>query len=374
MRKIFCVVFGLVVSFVCLGGVNVQAVEVSAKACVMVESTTGTVLYEKNSHEELPMASTTKIMTTLLCLESGDLDSQFVVDSQAIKVEGSSMGLVEGDIVTKRALCYGMLLPSGNDSANATAVKVGGTIENFVAMMNERAKSIGMEDTLFVTPSGLDSGEHHSTAYDMALLTREALKNSDFREICSQQTAQVNFGNPPYDRWLKNSNKLLSMYDGVIGVKTGFTDDAGRCLVSACVRDGVTLIVVTLNDPDDWNDHMALYDYGFTQVSLSEPKQSYFSMDVVGGTSDSVTLTPIDDVKLPTIQGELCDYSIEVNVPQFEYAPIQSGEVVGYVEYTLNGEVLATSQLATTENISRKTTPVKRSLKQKFLRFIYRLI
>lgn len=165
------------------------------------------------------MASTTKIMTTLLCLESGGLDDQFVVDGEAIKVEGSSMGLTEGDVVTKRALCYGMMLPSGNDAANATAVKLGGSIENFADMMNERAEKIGMTRTCFVTPSGLEGEGHGSSAYDMALLAREALRNPDFAEICSQKKAKVEFGNPPYERWLTNSNKLLDMYQGVKGVK-----------------------------------------------------------------------------------------------------------------------------------------------------------
>ena len=213
------------------------------------------------------MASTTKIMTTLLTIESGNLDTEFMVDSQAIHVEGSSMGLQENDIVTKRALCYGMLLPSGNDAANASAVAVAGSIPAFAELMNRRAAEIGMTRTCFVTPSGLEGTGHGASAADMALLTREALRNETFREICCQASARVKFGNPPYQRTLYNSNKLLRMYDGVIGVKTGFTDEAGRCLVSACERNGVTLICVTLNDRDDWNDHMHLYDYGFTQVS-----------------------------------------------------------------------------------------------------------
>lgn len=373
MKKLFYLILGTFILSVNLKVVDADALEVSAKGCVMVEATTGAILYEKDAHEELPMASTTKVMTTLLCLESGDLDTQFVVDSDAIRVEGSSMGLVEGDIVTKRALCYGMMLPSGNDSANATAIKLAGSIESFASMMNSRAKEIGMEDSLFVTPSGLDSGEHHSTAYDMALLTREALKNPEFREICSQTTAKVNFGNPPYGRWLKNTNKLLSMYDGVIGVKTGFTDDAGRCLVSACERNGITLIVVTLNAPDDWNDHMSLYDYGFTQVSLEEPSEMEFTMDLVGGIKDSVTLRPIDDVKLPEVQGKESDYSIEVHLPSFEYAPISNDEVVGYVDYTLNGEVIAKSELVTCQSVPRCERPVQTTLRQKVLKLIYTL-
>lgn len=337
----------------------------------MIEAVTGNIIYEKNSHDELPMASTTKIMTTILSLESGDLDTQFTVDSDAIKVEGSSMGLVEGDIVTKRALCYGMMLPSGNDSANATAIKLAGSFENFATMMNDKAKEIGMEDTLFVTPSGLDEGGHHSTAYDMALLTRYALKNSDFREICGSATAQVNFGNPPYDRWLKNSNKLLNMYEGVIGVKTGFTDDAGRCLVSACERNGVTLIVVTLNAPNDWEDHMSLYDYGFSQVSMQSPTNENFSVNVVGGKKDTISLERSTEIQLPNVTGYTADYKIKVYLNGFEYAPIEAGEILGYVEYSLDGEVVATSDLVSSEAVLEDTSPIELSFKEKLLKFIY---
>lgn len=373
LKKCVSLVVSLVLSVACTvsGASRVVAVEVSAKACIMVEAVTGEVLFEKNAHEILPMASTTKVMTTILSLESGDLDTPFTVDSEAIKVEGSSMGLVEGDIVTKRALCYGMLLPSGNDSANATAVAVGGSIESFVALMNAKAKELGMEDTLFVTPSGLDEGGHSSTAYDMALLTRYALKNPDFREICGTTTAQVSFGNPPYDRWLKNTNKLLNLYDGVIGVKTGFTDDAGRCLVSACERDGVTLIVVTLNAPDDWNDHMSLYDYGFQLVGLESPTSQSFSIDVVGGTKDYATLETDQEVLLPSVEGVSVGYQSTAYLAPFVYAPITKGDTLGYVEYSLNGEVVATANLVSSEGVPETTLESKPSLMERFLRWLY---
>ena len=287
VSAVFAAVIALSVSVP--GSAEEKMPEVSAKACVLIEEKTGQILFEKNSDEKLPMASTTKIMTTLLCLESGGLDDEFVVDSQAIKVEGSSMGLVEGDVVTKRALCYGMLLPSGNDAANATAVKIGGSIEKFAELMNRRAEEIGMTRTCFVTPSGLEGEGHGSSAYDMALLAREALRNPEFSEICSQKKAKVMFGNPPYERWLVNTNKLLEMYNGVKGVKTGFTDEAGRCLVSACERDGISMICVTLNDRNDWQDHMDMYDYGF---SLLEPYElscdEIFPVQVAGGTEETL--------------------------------------------------------------------------------------
>lgn len=371
LKRFICSIVSVVIGIISVNQLQVGALEVSAKACIMIEAVTGNVIYEKNSHDRLPMASTTKIMTTILSLESGDLDTQFTVDSNAIKVEGSSMGLLEGDIVTKCALCYGMMLPSGNDSANATAIKLGGSFENFAKMMNDKAKQIGMNDTLFVTPSGLDEGGHCSTAYDMALLTRYALKNPDFREICGTYTAQVNFGNPPYDRWLKNSNKLLNMYDGVIGVKTGFTDDAGRCLVSACERDGVTLIVVTLNAPNDWNDHTSLYDYGFSQVSMQSPINENFEVNLVGASKDTLSLERSAEVLLPNVVGCSADYKTKVYLNEFEYAPISKGETLGRVEYLLDGEVVSTCSLISSEEVLKVKKDVKLSFKEKILKFIY---
>lgn len=325
--------------------------EVSAKACVLIEEKTGKILFEKNSAEKLPMASTTKIMTTLLCIESGGLDDEFVVDSEAIKVEGSSMGLVEGDVVTKRSLCYGMLLPSGNDAANAAAVKIGGSIEEFAKMMNERAEQIGMTRTCFVTPSGLEGEGHGSSAYDMALLAREALKNPLFAEICSESEAKVRFGNPPYDRWLKNTNKLLTMYDGVKGVKTGFTDEAGRCLVSACERDGISLICVTLNDKNDWDDHSRMYDYGFSHITPAElSSDEIYPLTVVGGTKETIpvkvqgSITIGDDGKL------MNKISSEIIMPPFVYTNVKLDDKVGEMRWYYDGRYIGSLDITAMKN------------------------
>jgi D-alanyl-D-alanine carboxypeptidase/D-alanyl-D-alanine carboxypeptidase (penicillin-binding protein 5/6) len=318
-----------------------ETLSVSAKAAVLIEETTGRVIFEKNSGEKLPMASTTKIMTALLCIESGNLDDEFVVDSEAIKVEGSSMGLTEGDVVTKRALCYGMLLPSGNDAANAAAVKIGGTIENFASMMNERAAEIGMTRTCFVTPSGLEGEGHGASAYDMALLAREALKNPVFAEICSQEKAKVSFGNPPYERWLYNSNKLLEMYEGVKGVKTGFTDEAGRCLVSSCERDGVSMICVTLNDGDDWNDHMKMYDYGFSvlkKASLSSDE--IFQIAAAGGECEQIPVKAEGEITYATDGMTENRISSELFMPPFVYAPLSVGDTVGELKFYYDGRII----------------------------------
>lgn len=306
-----------------------ENIEVSAKAAVVVSADTGEIVYSKNSGEKLPMASTTKIMSALLCLESGDLYEPFKVDSEAIKVEGSSMGLQEGDIVTKYALACGMLLPSGNDGANAAAVEIAGSMEGFAELMNDRAQKLGLTKTYFVTPSGLEGTGHGSSAEDMAILAAEALKNDLFREICSSETIKLEYGNPPYTRWLKNTNKLLSMYDGTYGVKTGFTDEAGRCLVSACEREGKRLICVTLNAPDDWNDHMKLYDDCFKKVKsekLCIPCEMY--VDLAGSHKETLSVTVGEEIDDFTVyQRNTADFRYTVAAPPFVYAPVKAGDM-----------------------------------------------
>lgn len=339
---------------------------ISAQSAVVIEQTTGKILYSKNENAKRPIASTTKIMTTLLTLESGNLDEQFTVNSDAIKVEGSSMGLKEGDIVTKRALCYGMLLPSGNDAANASAVKLAGSFEKFSLMMNNRAKEIGMANTNFVTPSGLDAKNHFSTAYDMALLTREAMKNPEFCKICCQSSAKVCFGNPPYDRWLKNSNKLLNNYKGCIGVKTGFTDDAGRCLVSSAEKNGVRLICITLKAPDDWNDHKKMLDYGFSLLKKERLIAPEIQSEIclAGGFDDTVKIKVGELPEIPFVQGDSQKVTSKVLLPQFVYAPVKSGDIVGNIKYFFDGREIAEVTIIAIENIEANIIEKKPSLFQ----------
>lgn len=326
--------------------------EISAKAAVLISADTGEVIYSLNSGEKLPMASTTKIMTALLCLESGDLGEEFTVDSEAIKVEGSSMGLQEGDTVTMYALCCGMLLPSGNDAANAAAVRIAGSIPAFVELMNDRAREIGLSHTFFATPSGLEGEGHGSSAYDMALLAREALRNEDFRSICSQTDIKVSFGAPPYDRWLKNTNKLLDRYEGTYGVKTGFTDEAGRCLVSACERDGKDLICVTLNDRSDWQDHAALYDHGFAVTELRKPELPELEeLDTVGGVKDGLKLK-YGEIPELTTAGEMPEPEYTLLSAPFVYAPVKEGDEAAQLRISLDGREAVTIPVYAAEDIA----------------------
>lgn len=361
MKKIICII--LTVMFA-LSGANISITpvyaktEVCAKSAVVIDKLTGKVLYEHNAYERLPMASTTKIMSALLTAESGDIDKRFTVDEEAIRVEGSSMGLQSGDKVTKRILMYGMLLPSGNDAANAAAVAVSGSVPKFVQLMNDKAKDIGLEDTHFVTPSGLDddTDEHYSTSFDMARLASYALDNGIFREICSTSSAKLSFGAPPYDRWLVNTNKLLSSLDGVIGVKTGFTDKAGRCLVSACERNGSTLICVTLNDKNDWADHKALYDECFAkcdEVTLKYERD--ITLPVVGGVKDTAACySPEVRIALPVSEQD--KVTSVLCIRPFAYAPVLQKEKVGEVRYYYNDKEIASSpvfcKLSTNASIS----------------------
>lgn len=328
--------------------------EISAKSAIVIDGETGDVLFEKNAYERRPMASTTKIMSVLLVLESGeDLDKQFVVDSEAIKVEGSSMGLQDGDKVTLRDLCCGMLLPSGNDAANAAAVRVAGSVGKFVQLMNKKAEQLGLNDTHFVTPSGLDddTDEHYSTAADMAKLAAETMKNEDFRAICCLEKVKLCYGDPPYDRWLMNTNKLLKSCEGVVGVKTGFTDKARRCLVSACNRKGKELICVTLNAPDDWNDHSKLYDYCFGFVSEQRLPLDKDSFDVaaVGGVSDSVKCKA-GQASAVLLNGRAAQVKSKVYLPRFVYAPVKSGDKIGQVVFYYKDVEIARTDITAVED------------------------
>lgn len=350
-----------VLCFVCCFIYDIRVVEavqnpspdISARAWILFDPISGKAILEKNADAKLPMASTTKIMSTLLCLESGNLDESFTVDEEAIRVEGSSMGLLPGDVVTKRGLCCGMMLPSGNDAANATAVALAGSAENFAELMNRRAAEIGMTSTNFVTPSGLHDDNHYSTARDMAVLTRTAMFNEDFRQICAQQSADVEFGNLPYHRVLYNTNKLLAKYKYAVGVKTGFTDEAGRCLVSSAEKDGVRLICVTFNAPDDWNDHIKLYEYGFTRMSkVSLTPRKELSVPVAGGSMASCRLFA-DDLAVGCINGNAPEYQCVLRTAPFIYAPVRQGDTVGVLEYYSDGTLAGSVAVYAAENVTR---------------------
>ncbi len=324
---------------------------VDAGAAVVIEATTGQIIFEQNAHTQLSMASTTKIMTALLTLEQDNIYDMFTVDPVAIMVEGSSMGLRTDDQVSLYALAGGMLTASGNDAANAAAVKIAGSNPDFAKLMNERAKQIGMANTNFVTPSGLDDEHHYSTAYDMAILGATAIQNPDFLALCSSTSAKLYYGNPPYDRSLSNHNKLLSYYPNAIGIKTGFTTKSGRCLVSAAEQDGVTLIVVTLNCGDDWNIHQRLYNENFPKVTTETFTPENFNLMVTAGTEKTVEITPSENLDYICINNNPKNIEYHIFCESFIYAPIKEGDKVGKIVYYINGEVCKQSDLLATQTV-----------------------
>lgn len=361
MKRVVCFFI-----FLCLLAfpLNAGAVSTSAKAAILINADTGEVIYEQNPKEKLPMASTTKIMTALLLCEKGDMEKQITVTDEMVRVEGSSMGLLAGDKVSFKALLYGMLLASGNDAANVTAYALGGTVNGFVKMMNEKAESLGLNNTHFETPSGLDGDEHYTTAEDLANLARVCMQNPIFKEAASSKSATLEYGNPPYRRTLTNHNKLLKTFEGAIGVKTGFTKKAGRCLVSAAERDGKRVIAVTLKDPDDWADHTALLNYGLEQIKTTEisPSQKEYTLDVIASREGSITVN-IEDYKVTSLDDE--GFSYEINLPNFVYAPIKKGEKLGSTVYFKNGVKIAQKDIVADKNIEK--IPAKIDCKEKFI-------
>lgn len=329
----------------------------SAECAVLLNADTLEVIYEKNSQLKHSMASTTKIMTALLAIESGRLTE--TVTAHNLVTEGTSIGLKDGYKLSLEALVWGMLLESGNDAAKLTADYLSGSEESFAELMNKKAESLGMTKTNFVTASGLDSKEHYSTAYDMALLGAYATKNPVFRDICSSKYKRIDFIEPDVSVTFSNHNKLLSYCEGVFGIKTGFTKKSGRCLVSACEREDVTLIAVTLNAGDDWNDHKKLYDYGYEktvteEISFRLPE----SMKVYGGKQVSVAIESETERTTYSYSGEKGEIRQKIYLREFLYAPIKKGEIVGKAAVIKDGNEIVQANIVASHDVD-SAEPVK---------------
>ncbi len=329
---------------------------VSARAAALYEPETDSFLYMKNGNERLGMASTTKIMTALLAIELLDPDEKIPIDSRAVGIEGSSIYLTEDEVLTATDLIYAVLLQSANDAAAALAYKIAGSIENFATLMNEKARSLGLVDTSFTNPHGLDDKEHYTTAHDLAIISANALKNDKFKEISSTYKKEIESSNKT--RLLVNHNKMLKSYDGCIGVKTGFTKKCGRCLVSAAERDELTMISVTIDAPSDWSDHKKLLDYGFSRLesrTLAFPGEFTYSLPVLNGDGEIITVSNEDTLRLVFPKGDANIVS-HVKLSRYITAPVREGDILGEVIFTKNGEKIASINLVakSTVNESKK--------------------
>ncbi|MBO5222422.1 MAG: D-alanyl-D-alanine carboxypeptidase [Clostridia bacterium] len=329
------------------------SVTCSARGAVVLEAASGIALYEKNADLQLPEASTTKIMTALLVLERADPTQKIKVSAKAAAVEGSQLGLTAGEELSVADLLYVLMMKSGNDAAVALAEGIGGSEERFVAMMNERAEKMGLKNTCFRNPHGLPDEEHYTTARDLGELTAAALENPKFRALVSTRQARLEYK----DMIITNSNKLLYTCDGVFGVKTGFTKAAGRCLVSAAERQGVTLICVTLNDGNDWDDHATLYDACFARVSRREvvvQGTHRCSVPVLGGEGAAVLKNSLS-LTCVTVDGIPVPYSLQEKTLPMLFAPVEECRTLGYlVLLSDKGRVLDSSPLNTIQRVEQK--------------------
>ncbi len=353
LKKLLCIVLSIftVVAFLPVRS-KASEVSVSAESAVVLNADTGEILYSKNPYEKRGMASTTKIMTSLVALEYGNLTDTVKAKLSDVTVEGTSIGLKEGDEVSLETLVAGMLLESGNDAANVTATMIGGSKEKFSELMNNKAKELEMLSTNFKNPSGLTEEGHYSTAYDMALLASEAIKNQKFRELCSTRSYKATYGTPQYQRTFYNHNKFLSIFDGALGIKTGFTKASGRCLVTAAERNGVTLVAVTLNARDDWNDHVKMMEYAFGIIEIKTPDfdADRIKISVVGSQKKQVSVKLSAPLSFASTK-DFKDYETVVYVKQFLYAGVNEGDYVGWVELkNKDGKVITSSYLVSAEN------------------------
>lgn len=356
---------GILLSLALIFAVKIPAraeLAVSAKAAILMHADSGRVLYEKNADEHMLIASTTKIMTAIVVLEHCELDDLVEVDSRSAGIEGSSMYLKAGESYTVEDLLYGLLLVSGNDAASALALHVADSMEEFAELMNAKAVELGMTESSFKNAHGLDEEGHYSTARDMAKLAAYCMGNEDFARIAGTVSHTVG------EQTLVNHNRLLREYDGCLGLKTGYTMAAGRTLVTCAERDGARYVCVTLNDPDDWDDHKALYDWAFANYSFSEviPAGLSYEVPLISGAELTAPAETEGAAYALIKNGE--SFDMELELPAFAFAPIAEGERAGRAVACSGGQEIASVRIVYSEDVE-----VDRELKltpgERFMRF-----
>lgn len=341
-KRLFAIITSITLCFSlihCTSATSDTTPEVSARSAITIEAESYDVIFEKNAYEKLPMASTTKIMTALVVLETMPLDRVFTVDPSAVGTEGSSAYLEKGDTLTVEAALYALLLQSANDVAVALAMEVCQSVDKFVSLMNQKAKELELYDTSFANPSGLPDDNHYTTAYDLARLGAVCLDNADFARIVSSKSASVKISGK--DRTFVNHNKLLSLYEGAIGIKTGFTKESGRCLVGACKKNGVTVVTVTLSASNDWKDHSSMFDYAFSQYSSYTlcDKNEYIVSVPIAGTGRHIKASPKETVCVSLKNGSKVSVSVEYD--RLILTPVSKGDIIAYALFSAEGKTIA---------------------------------
>lgn len=331
--------------------------QIHAAAAVLVDWTTGEILYEKKAHDRRAPASTTKIMTALLAVELGDLSDEVVISRRAASTPGSSMGLRAGDRYSLREMLYGLMLPSGNDAAVAIAEHIAGSFESFVSLMNARATQLGLMNTHFRNPHGLTAPSHYSSAYDLAILTINALRNPTLAHLVKFARMSV-CQDSGREKELYNTNQLLWSYRWADGVKTGTTSVAGRCLVSSATKDEHRLVAVVLRSGDRFGESRRLLDWGFETfalVTLARKDQWFDNVKVQGGMDPSIPVLPAGDLQVVVRRDQLGKFRQIVNLATNLHAPVAQGVVVGHLAATLDGRLLGKVDLVTARAVPRRT-------------------
>ncbi len=309
----------------------------SAQACALIDANSGQLLFSKNENERLPMASTTKIMTAIIALENCDIDETVTIPAEVCGVEGSSIYLLAGEKLTMRELLYGLMLESGNDAATAVAIHVAGDAESFCELMNEKAKTLGLSNTHFDNPHGLTSENHYTTAHELALLSAYAMKNEVFRQLVSTDKYIIPERENCRARYFSNHNRLLRSFDLCDGVKTGYTQAAGRCLVTSGKSGDSRFVAVTLNDRQDWNDHKEMLTFAvenFESIKLADKNELVFNFSTQNSPSQILTVTNADTIYITRAKGsdDTIDLSVEIGK-----AESLVGDVAGYVRVNTDG-------------------------------------
>jgi D-alanyl-D-alanine carboxypeptidase (penicillin-binding protein 5/6) len=356
--KAFAVLYLFAAVLFCSAKVAAGAEVIPARSMIIIEASAGRPLFEKNAYQKLPMASTTKIMTAIVAIEECDVKEVVTIPKQACGIEGSSIYLEEGEKLTVEQLLYGLMLRSGNDCAVALALHAGGSVEGFVKKMNEKAQAIGAYDTHFANPHGLHAYDHFITAYDLAVISSYAMKNSLFRQIVSTKRIEIPCTTRDYGRILYNKNKMLSRYEGANGIKTGFTRQAGRCLVSSAMRDGMELICVVLNCGPMWEVSEQYLDKMFGKYSLKtvlEPYKYWGDIEVAKRPGLKVGYYTKDKFAYPLCEEDEDKISIRVELPDSLTPPFNKDAEIGKVKYYFENELIFSTKIYTIDGVGALT-------------------
>jgi len=358
LKRFFIFLLTLFTFYWGISGVAFAALELSAKSAILIDASSGRVLFEKNAHESLPQASTTKITTALIALEQAKLTKRIRVPDNFVNPGESNIYLEPGEVQTLEDLMYALLLKSANDAAEAIAIGIAGSEEKFVAMMNERVRELGLKNTHYTNPHGLHNDDHYTSAYDLAMIAREALKHKEFQDIIVTNRHLLSWPGHDYSRVVYNANKLLKTYEGADGVKNGYTKQAGNCLVGSATRDGMQLIAVVLHSNGMYDEVSALLDYGFQNYQKKNfygSRQLIKDIMVEGGKTEQIRVFTKSPVSVALRDSEIDQVHPKIYLPDSIKAPVKAGQRLGAVVIQINKDMTVTTELIAGDSVNQKS-------------------